>query len=178
MKKMLLLVLCVAVSLSHCASFAHEHDYVHDDDLKDKEEVPHAAFMNDAELQADTYYVIGNLYFKYTSDDPGSNYEPYGSVKVNVDTITHLVWEATADSVDIPLGTGVTRTFAFGVVSVSFMSIDGIIEESDVTNDDVIASFSETINVDDVKVQGGKTYEYTGGDGYAQLNIQVITIPG
>lgn len=175
MKKMLLLVLCVSVSLSHCASFAHEHAHVYNDDLKDKEEVTPAAFVNGAELQATTYLVYGRLYFQYTSNDAGSYYEPFGNVNLNVGQISQNIWSATADSIDVRLGSGISQSFAFQAVSVSPISIDGLIEESDLTNNDEIATMSLTINVDDVMAEE-QTYRFNGEDGYAELTLRVSAL--
>ena len=82
----------------------------------------------------------GTFEFKYTSDDAGESYEPYGYFNVRADEITRTVWK---DHTEIPLGDSFSKQFGLHFPTMKSLTIDGYVkEEDDFSGDDEIGTFS------------------------------------
>lgn len=160
------LVFWITIPLSNSASLLNE------DDTFDELETFYPSDVAEAQK---SNLLLGTLFFKYTSDDPGSLYEPYGSVNIVAGGTKHSIWNVLADTVFVPLDQGVTVPFNLNVVSLQNLKIKGYIYEDDSSSpDDEIATMDQPI---DLEGPGQiKEWKFNGEDGHATVSIQYYSI--
>ena len=129
-----------------------------------------------------TYHMNGTLTFKYTADDAGSDYEPFGTFKISVAGETFVIWNFGRDDKSVELGKAVDVPFSrdfsapgdFG--ENGKITVDGDLKEADSSSgDDIIAQFHEEIKAEEAMRPGGinPIRHYTGDDGYADLSLEL-----
>lgn len=181
--KTMLLILCIAVSLSQCAlsydlktadeqklaDDAMENDYHYEDNAKLQQIRP--------TKPPPRSLVIGHIYIRYTSDDPGDNYEPYGSIGINAGGPRQIIWDVGRDSLDVALGTGISKCFSFisDSINIDSVKVTGSVREADegLNPDDDIANVDVTVNNLGATP---KTYRFNGEDGYTTVTLQAYNI--
>ena len=118
--------------------------------------------VDDASMQE----LSGTFEFKYTSDDPGDSYEPYGYFNVTADGTTRTVWN---NYTQIKLGDSFSKQFGLYFPTMNSLIIDGYVMEADSsTPDDGIGRFSN-VPIDLDEISSPKMYEFDGDDGYVHI---------
>lgn len=174
--KPMLLILCISVSLSQCASFdlkPGDKQKVADDVMKNE-----YYYEDDAKQQvASSLLIVGNVYIRYTSDDPGAQYEPYGRINLKVGSKNLVIWEVGRDDLEVALGSGI-EVCINSVIPNNSVQIKGNVKESDAgaNPDDLIANLDQTIT--DLNEIYGKanTYRFNGEDGYVTVTLQLYFV--